>query len=159
MNSASWHLAINHFPIVGTIFSTLLLAGGIILKNNHVRNAGLVFYILTALLAIPALLTGEGAEEVLESIGQENEHFIHDHEEHAEQTFWVCQGVAVLSLIVLLGEIIWRKNLRIVVTVVLLSGLLCSYLMYETGNSGGEIRHTEIRKTNADGGVINSDDD
>lgn len=81
MNSAHWHLLLNHFPIIGTYFSTLLLIVGIMLKSHHVKNIALGFFTLTALFAIPTFLTGEGAEDVLISIGQKNETFIHSHEQ------------------------------------------------------------------------------
>ena len=102
MNSAHWHLLLNHLPLTGTIFSTLLLATGMIFKNQGLKQSGLALFILTALCAIPVFLTGEGAEDILESIGQKNEHFIHEHEEIASITFWISQAIAIFSIVILL---------------------------------------------------------
>jgi len=145
MNEAHWHLLTNHFPIIGTIFSTLFLTYGVLFKNQTIRNAGLVLFILTALLGIPAFLTGEGAEDILESIGQKNEFFIHKHEEQAENAFWFSVSIAILSFGTLLNLNRQKKYIPFLISVILLSGIINSVLMMGVGNSGGEIRHTEIR--------------
>jgi hypothetical protein len=148
MNSAHWHLLLNHLPLTGTIFSTLLLATGLIFKNQSMKNSGLALFILTALCTIPVFLTGEGAEDVLESIGQKNEHFIHEHEEIASIAFYISQAIAIISI----GALLLFKNkkrLSIFLTAIaLLAGLGNSILMIQVGNSGGQIRHTEIRNVN-----------
>ncbi len=149
MNNAHWHIMLTHLPLTGTIFSTILLTAGMILKNQVLKNTGVCFFILTGLLAIPAFLTGEGAEEILESIGQENEFFIHQHEELAEKAFWISEVLAILSIAALSGIIkgkIYGKRLMVIV---LFAGILNSVLMIATGNLGGQIRHTEIRPANS----------
>ena len=148
MNSAHWHLLLNHFPIIGTYFSTLLLIVGILLKNQTVKNTALGFFILTSLLAIPVLLTGEGAEDILDSIGLKNEYFISQHERLAQIAFWLSVSIGVLSI----GALIGRRTInqtKIFTFIILTAGLLNSVLMTAAGIAGGEIRHTEIRTTNS----------
>ena len=149
MNSAHWHLLLNHFPIIGTYFSTLLLILGIMLKSQPIKNIALGFFILTTLFAIPALLTGEDAEDVLSSIGQKNETFIHSHEKQAQNAFWFSISIAILSLGALLGRLNIKNN-RILILIILIAGLVNSVLMTLVGNSGGQIRHTEIRAKNSE---------
>ena len=148
MNAANWHLLLNHLPIIGTYFSTILLVIGILIKNQTIKNTGLGFFILTALFAIPALLTGEGAKDVLNSIGQKNEYFINQHEKLAENAFWLSISIAIFSIGALIG---WRKKkqTQILTITVLLTGLGNSILMTAAGNTGGQIRHTEIRPINS----------
>ena len=148
MNSAHWHLLLNHFPILGTYFSTLLLIVGILLKNQTVKNTALGFFILTALLAIPVLLTGEGAEDILDSIGLKNEYFISQHERLAQIAFWLSVSIGVFSIGALIGQRTINKT-RIFTFIILTAGLLNSVLMTAAGIAGGEIRHTEIRTTNS----------
>src|SRR5689334_172232 len=98
MNEAHWHLLTNHLPIFGTYFSTIILIGGIIAGNRTIVKTSFLLFGLTALLAIPALITGDGAEDVLDSIGQKNEHFIHRHEELAEKVFWLTEFIGVTCI-------------------------------------------------------------
>ena len=148
MNSAHWHLLLNHFPILGTYFSTLLLIVGILLKNKTVKNTALGFFILTSLLAIPVLLTGEGAEDILDSIGLKNEYFISQHERLAQIAFWLSVSIGVLSIGALIGQRTINQT-KIFTFIILTAGLLNSVLMTAAGIAGGEIRHTEIRTTNS----------
>lgn len=148
MNSAHWHLLLNHFPIIGTYFSTLLLIVGILLKNQTVKNTALGFFILTSLLAIPVLLTGEGAEDILDSIGLKNEYFISQHERLAQIAFWLSVSIGVLSIGALIGQRTINQT-KIFTFIILTAGLLNSVLMTAAGIAGGEIRHTEIRTTNS----------
>lgn len=150
MNDAHIHLLTNHFPIIGTIFSTLLLAYALIFKNLTLKNTALVGFALTALLAIPAYTTGEGAEEILEAIGEDNHDFIHEHEELAEKGMLLCVSVGVLALVLLLMRKNTMKFLKALTIIVLLGGIVNSLLMFKVGNTGGEIRHTEIRKTGSE---------
>jgi hypothetical protein len=148
MNDAHLHLLTNHFPIIGTIFSTLILAYALIFKNLTLKNTALVGFILTALLSIPAYTSGEGAKEILESIGQDNHHFIHEHEELAGTGMLLCVSLGILSLGILLLRKNPKKYFKILIIVILLGGIIDSTLMLVVGNSGGEIRHTEIRDGN-----------
>ena len=146
MNDAHLHLLSNHLPIIGCYFSTILLAIGIISGNKSLKNGGLIFIALCGIVAIPAFVSGEGAEDILRSMAKDNRHFIHHHEEHAEKAFWFIEALAVFSLIALYASI--RKNRNWPVVVTLIGALFSCYLMAVTANSGGEIRHTEIRETN-----------
>ena len=148
MNSAHWHLLLNHFPIIGTYFSTLLLIVGIMLKSQTVKNTALGFFILTALLAIPVLLSGEGAKDILDSIGLKNEYFISQHERLAQIAFWLSVSIGVFSIGALIGQRTINQT-RIFTFIILTAGLLNSVLMTAAGIAGGEIRHTEIRTTNS----------
>lgn len=148
MNDAHLHLLFNHLPIVGTYMSLLILLAGYILKNSSVKNTGLALLVVAALVAIPAFLTGEPAEEVLEAAGQANDHFIEEHEETAEWAIWVCGITGVLALIAFYTSI---RNMRIGKTLTIVAtiiALFSSFAWFKVGNTGGEIRHSEIRSGN-----------
>jgi uncharacterized membrane protein len=149
MNSAHIHLLFNHFPIIGSIFSSLVLAFGVIRKNEVIIKTGLSLFVLTALLALPAFFSGEGAEDILESIGQKNESLIEKHEELAEKAFWFCEIAGAISAFAIFS--LWRKKKFAfsLASIALLAGFINIYLFTVTGNTGGEIRHSEIRQINA----------
>lgn len=148
MNSAHWHLLLNHLPITGAIFGTALLASGFFLKNINLKNTGLVLFIFTALIAIPVLLTGEGAEEILEAIGEDNHDLIHDHEDVSENAFWLSAGIGLISLFAFIASLREKKQARILMIIVLCLGVINSMAMTYAAVTGGQIRHTEIRPVN-----------
>lgn len=143
MNGAHAHLLLNHFPIIGSIFSTLLLLGGILNKSENVKKAGLLFFIFTAIITAPAFLTGHEAEEALKAIGQDPHALIEEHEEWAETGLWLTMAVGLISMFAYFST--QKPYGTKLVYVAVVAGLLNSVFMTYVGNTGGEIRHTEIR--------------
>jgi flagellar motor component MotA len=101
MDGAHAHLLFNHFPIIGSVLSVLVLLAGFILKNGIVKKTALAMIVFTSLMTIPAFLTGEPAEEVLEAINQAPDAIIHEHEEMGEKGLWTTLAVGALSIICL----------------------------------------------------------
>ncbi len=81
MNQAHFHLLLNHAPIIGPAFGIAVLLAGFIFKSDPVKRAALGIFVLAALLAIPAFLTGEGAEEIVEKLPGVNETLMETHED------------------------------------------------------------------------------
>ncbi|MEM9674695.1 MAG: hypothetical protein AAF992_19025, partial [Bacteroidota bacterium] len=69
MNDAQIHLALNHFPILGTLFGTVILGFGVFRKNKSLLDTGLIILFLMTLITIPVYISGEGAEEIVEELG------------------------------------------------------------------------------------------
>lgn len=147
MNDAHLHLILNHFPIVGITIGLLVLISGYLIKNQQVKATSLGIFIFSALAAIGANYTGEGAEEIVEKIPGISESLIHDHEEYAELFFTlslILGGAALVTLFLQVknsGLAVYGYILTMILTI---SSLVSSYYV---GVSGGEIRHTEIRAT------------
>ncbi len=147
MSQAHLHLLLNHFPIAGTIIGLFVLIFSVMFHNTVIQKTGLCILLFAALTAIPVFLTGEGAEEILDSIGQKSEHFISVHEEYAEKAFWLMELTGLLSLISLF-RLRSGKHARILSFVVMSMGILSVIFIVLTANSGGKIRHIEIRTAN-----------
>ncbi|MEM8967517.1 MAG: hypothetical protein AAGE93_13945 [Bacteroidota bacterium] len=145
MNDAQIHLALNHFPIIGTLFGTVLLGIGVFGKNKSLLNTGLIILILMTLITIPVYLSGEGAEEIVEEIGIDHD-VIHEHEEIAEIAVWFMDGLGLLALA---SFFFTRKTIyglgRLLSIATLVLSIIVLGFMFRVGSSGGEIRHTEIR--------------
>ena len=56
MNWAHVHLLINHIPVLGTLFGTLLLVFGIVKKNEEIKRVSLGIFVIIAVAALPVYL-------------------------------------------------------------------------------------------------------
>jgi uncharacterized membrane protein len=145
MNGAHLHLLINHFPIILPILGCIILLIGLIVKKDVVKIIALSFFIFTTLFTFAANLTGEGAEEVIENIKEVDEKFIEIHEETAEGFSIGSYILGTLSLISLWSLYSQKNYAKYLVYINLLVGLAILVAATRVGNTGGEIRHTEIR--------------
>ena len=147
MNEAHWHLALNHFPIIGNILGLVILILSIFWKTAGLKKAGYILLILAGISAIPANMTGEKAEHKLENLGIPKAHdYIEEHEELAEKGLFICLTIGVLSLAALILETKKPGIEKILFYAILIFSIGNVWLMKEVGTSGGEIRHTEIRE-------------
>lgn len=148
MNGAHWHLVVNHLPIIFPIVGVIVMITGLFTKSEAVKRTALMIFILGALAAIAAISTGEGAKEVVEKIGGVTENYIENHEETAE-TFallsYILGGISLLGL--------WasfkQKSFSSIISIASLAlAFVVLFFAKQTGTTGGEIRHTEIRSGN-----------
>lgn len=148
MNQAHLHLLLNHLPILGTLFGLLTLAAGFTLKNETIKRTALGFFVFSALCAIPAYLTGEGAEEVVENIpGASSETLVEAHEELANIFLWLTGALGVFSIFTFFVNYTQKKGGSLLYALTFVLGLGTMVLAKQVGTSGGEIRHTEIRSS------------
>ena len=68
MNEAHMHLMVNHLPVVFPIVSILLMLFGFVLKSEPFKRAAYLIFIFGALTTLSTMITGEGAEEIIENI-------------------------------------------------------------------------------------------
>lgn len=147
MNEAHWHLMLNHLPIEGMIAGAAVLAAGYIFGNNTtIKRTGVGIIFISSLLAIPAYLSGEGAEEIAERLPGVTEQLIEHHEELAKTFLIFSLILGFISLLSILAD--WKKHkyASYLYMVVLVLTIGASVLSRRVATSGGEIRHTEIRE-------------
>lgn len=149
MNDAHLHLIVNHFPIIGSIFGLGILIAGLIFKNNATKNVAYVLFIIAAVFAFFSMFTGEGAEELVEDMPSIGKEIIHEHEEMAEKLALVLYLLGVVSLTGLYLNIRNHSKAKLVSFLVVTIAVVAVFLAQQTGTSGGEIRHTEIRANEA----------
>ena len=145
MNDAHLHMIVNHFPIIGTIFGLGILISGMILKNNSVKNTAYVLFIVAAIFAAFSMGTGEGAEELVEDMPTVGKQIIHEHEEMAEKLALVLYVLGIISLGGLILSYLKNAKATMLSYVALVVAVVGVFFAQQTGTSGGEIRHTEIR--------------
>lgn len=146
MNTAHWHLLLTHLPIIGTIIGTSILIAGFVLKNNPiVKRTGLGVLVFSALFAIPSYLTGEGAEELVENLPGVTDQIIEVHEEMAETFLIIISILGAFAVITFIADWMKSKATAMLYITILIASIATSIFTRQLANSGGEIRHTEIR--------------
>ena len=145
MDPAHLHLMLNHIPLLGTVFGLPILIAGMALKNNALRNAGLLVLLVAAIAAVPVYLTGEPAEEIVENLPGVGHDFIESHEDSAMAALISAIITGVVALVALAFSWTGKKAVTMISAFAILTGLVTAGLMGRTANLGGEIRHSEIR--------------
>lgn len=148
MNWAYLHLILNHVPVLGTLFGLLLLAWGILRRNDSLQRAALLTFTLVALVAIPAYLTGKPAEEAVEHLTGTAGSAIEPHEDAALVSFLAMEVLGALALGALLLTRT-RFNTAFIVRGALAVAIVTGGLMVWTAQLGGRIRHAELRASDA----------
>lgn len=145
MNQAHFHLVVNHLPIILPFAGLVVLIGGMLFKSELVKRMSYFLFALSAIATVLAMSSGEGAEEIAEGLPGVTENFIHEHEEKAELFAIFSYLLGAFALAGLWAS--WKsKRFSVVLSyVILLMSLVVLFLGKQTGTSGGEIRHTEIR--------------
>jgi uncharacterized membrane protein len=163
MNDAHLHMVVNHFPIIGTILGLGILITGIILKNNILKSTAYALFIVAAVFAAFSMGTGEGAEELVEDMPSIGKQIIHEHEEMAEKLAIILYVLGTISLVGLFLNYKKHAKAQLVSYLALIIAIVGVFFAQQTGTTGGEIRHTEIRANtvpiDAEGETVQEDND
>lgn len=147
MTAAHFHLALNHIPVLGSIFGAALLAYGLWRKQEPVQRASLGLLVVVGAFAVAVYLTGEPAEEVVEGVAGVSHDAIEVHESWGWYAFLSSIVTGSASLAVLFYSWSRRQLVRWTVQSVLVLSLITSGIMVYTANLGGKVHHPELRGT------------
>lgn len=145
MNDAHFHLVVNHLPIVFPIVGIIVMLTGQFSKSEDIKRTAYMIFSLGALASIAAMTSGEGAEEVVEKISGISENYIKTHEESAEVfalLSYILGGISLIGLWISFKQKVFSTIFSIGV---LIFAVAILYFAKQTGTTGGEIRHSEIR--------------
>ncbi len=145
MEPAHLHLISTHVPVLGTLFGLCLLGFGAVRGSEDLKKAGLVTFVVAALVTILAYLSGEPAQDALKGIAGVTKEAAEQHQEMAQMAF---VAMMVLGVVALTGTVLYRNGKPVSRWYLGLSlgvALLTSGLMGWTANLGGKVRHSEIR--------------
>lgn len=158
MNTAHWHLVLNHIPIIGIVIGTLSLITGFIFSSDSIKRLSMGILVVSGLFAIPAYFTGEGAEDLVENLPGVAESNIENHESSGLAFLILATTVGLLGAITFILDWMNNRVSRLLYIVVLVVSIGASIFGKIVGTSGGEIRHTEIRSGNNAPSVNNAND-
>ena len=145
MNYSHIHIVLNHFPTIGSFFGLALLAYALWKKDEELKLASFVIFMVMSLLAIPTFITGAAANEAINSRPDLDQAMVDAHRSAAivaSSFLWLTGTFAWLAL--------WQYRRYKTLSqwnVLAVAGLsiITLGLMMETGTHGGEISHPEIR--------------
>lgn len=162
MNQTHIHLIITHLPIFGSVLGALVLAYGLWAKSNQTKIAAYCIFILAAMGAGIAYLTGEAAEETVENIQGVAKDMIEQHEDFAVISLGALIALGVASIIGLWLTVRKSSLTRTAAVAILFISLISFGLVGWSAYLGGQIRHTEINSLTTsiqDGGGEGEEDD
>lgn len=145
MNDAHIHLIFNHLPIIFPIVGLIVIIGGFIFRSEILKRTSYFIFILGSLLTVPAFNSGEGAEEVIEHIQDIDKKFIEIHEELAETFALLSYILGGISLFGIWASFKQKSFSNFVSITTIIFSVVVLFFAQQTGTTGGEIRHTEIR--------------
>lgn len=139
------HPIIVHFPIALLFAAVLLDFFGLINPNKQwLPKAAVLLFVLGTLGLIAAFFSGQFAAGHL-PIPKTLLHAVHEHEDWAEKTLWFFGIYTSLRLIV----IWWNKQAgRVLSVVIFIIGFSGLFLVYETGEHGGNLVYNHGIGTN-----------
>jgi uncharacterized membrane protein len=146
LNAAQIHLLFNHWPFFLIVVAFFILLVGEIRNNMTFKQLGLLFLILAALFAIPTQFSGGGAEQILMDQNLADHDRIEKHESLGFWSAMLAYGLGIFSFISLLMVFNIHPFFSYLRKLIILVSGGAIILFAIAAHSGGEIRHTEIRK-------------
>ncbi|MBC8353813.1 MAG: hypothetical protein H8E66_17575 [Planctomycetes bacterium] len=145
MNWVHLHLALNHIPVLGTLFVGLILATAIVKRSEELKRMSFTWFVALTIISIPIKFTGDFAHEAVAESEWLPASGVAAHEQSADQA---TTGMFLLGLVAAFGLYRGRGQRSIpgwVVGAMVFLALVTFALMARTANLGGQLRHKEIR--------------
>lgn len=146
LNLAHLHLILNHIPIIGIPFITILTIISLIKKDLYLGKLVHWLFIGITVLSVAVFLSGIGAQNVLHKAGISHEFIV----PHHEASYWAMSFILGLGAWSTLALYANRKSsdffsLKTSLIVTLLGAIATTVILALTANLGAKISHPEIR--------------
>jgi hypothetical protein len=138
VNGAHLHLLLNHVPTVGFGAAVVLFVAGLMKKSGDLTQAGFAAFFVSALLTIPAYVSGNAAEFILREQPGLSADVLTAHQNAAMLGFVLMQMTGLVGWVAL-----WRFQ-RWTIPAVLALAVATFATMAGAATVGGGIRHPEI---------------
>ncbi len=145
MTGAQIHLALNHFPIAGTILALLVLVWGLFSKKDQIKTVGIGLLLVSSITAFIVANSGDSAEEIVEHKPLVTKELIHEHEEAADRAMIAIQLTAVLGIAWLIANKLQKGYQSKIFAAMILTNVISAGMIADAAHKGGQIRHDEIR--------------
>ena len=139
------HLLLNHIPVMGAIFITVMFLIALVFKNVFLQKVSLWFLVGVALATAATYVSGDGAKSAVQSLHLVPDAMIAAHEQAARYglIFMFVVGIVALGGILLYSRkpVLPLYFRALVLIILLISIALFTYISF----LGGLIMHPEIR--------------
>jgi len=145
MNWVHLHLALNHIPVLGTLFVGIMLVTALVKSSEELKRLSFVWFVALTIVSIPIKFTGDFAYEAAADSAWMPAAGVAAHERAADQA---TTGMFLLGLVAAFGLFRGRGQRSIpgwVLGGTVILALVTFALMARTANLGGQLRHEEIR--------------
>ena len=139
------HLLVNHLPIIIPIIAFVIMMAGFIFNSADSKKVALGLFVFAALILLVAMRTGDAAEHALKEVKSGLGRRIHEHEEWGEKLAIMNYIIGLLSAISIWGMIKVKSWVKYPQYAVFALACVSMFFATQTGNTGGEIVHEEIR--------------
>ena len=145
MNLAHVHIVINHIPSLGTVVGVCLLVFSLMRKNDNLKRISFQVLVAMALMALPTYMTGNAAQQILNTKSDVTKALI---EEHQNAAMWTLGLMTITGVFAWFGLWQFRRFSRpgsMNNAAVVIFSLMTAVAILRTANMGGDINHAEIR--------------
>jgi len=136
---ASHHSQVVHFPIALFISYFFFELFGIVLKKDYLHTAAYIILIGGVITSLAAVLTGNQAQAAANALLTKQNDFyksvIDHHQQTATITVWYFFAILVLRTYLMVK----KKFTGSIKYISIVLGLIGCYLVFSTGNLGGEL--------------------
>lgn len=146
MNSMHVHLALNHIPVLGPAFVAVFYLAALVAKHRGAQRFCLWVLVALAVVTIPIKFTGDFAMGPAGELPGVDPGMISVHEETADQATTAAFFLGLVAGLALFLSRGGRDVPKWAHALVLLLVAATFLMMARTANTGGEIRHPEIRQ-------------
>jgi hypothetical protein len=148
VNYAHVHLLLNHIPVIGMLIAVGLFLMSFFGKNNEdLRRTSYILFATIALFTIPTFMTGFASQSMVKGPGVDA--LVQRHLSSALLSVWFMLFTGALAIIGLWQAQTTKHLARWNIIAVLIFSLLSVVLISRTSNTGGDIRHPELRPPGA----------
>jgi signal transduction histidine kinase len=155
MEIAYLHVVINHLPIMGVPIVLGIWLLGWWARDDAIKRAALLGFVVLGLLTVPVFLTGKGGEDFVERVPGMSDDAIDAHEDMATLAFIAMELLAAMSLYLFLrygGASMLRRRApnsgaampAVAGAILVLVAIAASAMLGYTGRLGGKISHAEF---------------
>lgn len=145
MNWIHAHLALNHIPVLGALFVGLLLLTAALRRSEELKRVGLWWLVLLMVVSIPIKFTGDFAAPKAQGLPGVEQPLVDRHEQAADQATTAVFLAGLAAAIALFQARKGRPVPQWGVIAAILLAFATFGMMARTANTGGELRHPEIR--------------
>ena len=138
MNLAHLHLVLNHAPTIGFAAAVALFGLSLVRQSGDLRNVSFLMFFGSALIGIPAYLSGDAAYFILRNRGDVSDDLVVAHRNAA---LLALIPMGVTGLVAWLA--LWQTRRWQLAAVIVLS-LVSFVLIARAATIGSQIRHPEI---------------